>query len=74
MPEVSVPKEEAAEGRTDDWGEVVTRQPYRKVRLDHLLSKDKVGVCVLFDFWLKGEESFRRLSDAGENPYKVKSD
>ena len=25
MPEVSVPKEEAAEGRTDDWGEVVTR-------------------------------------------------
>ena len=23
-----------------DWGEVVTRQPYRKVRLDHLLSKE----------------------------------
>ena len=23
----------------DDWGEVVTREPYRKVRLDHLLSR-----------------------------------
>ena len=30
-----------AEGRLDDWGEVVTRLPYRKVRLDHLLSKEK---------------------------------
>ena len=34
-------KEDAAEGRADNWGEVVTRQPYRKVRLDHLLSKEK---------------------------------
>ena len=33
-------KEEGAEGRGDDWDEVVTRQPYRKVRLDHLLSKE----------------------------------
>ena len=32
--------EGAAEGRFDNWGEVVTRQPYRKVRLDHLLSKE----------------------------------
>ena len=24
-----------------DWGEVVTRYPYRKVRMDHLLSKEK---------------------------------
>ena len=23
-----------------DWGEVVTRYPYWKVRMDHLLSKD----------------------------------
>ena len=23
-----------------DWGEVVTRYPYRKVRMDHLLSKE----------------------------------
>ena len=30
----------AAEGGVDDWGEVVTRQPYRKVRLDHLLSME----------------------------------
>ena len=34
-------KEGAAEGGPDNWGEVVTRQPYRKVRLDHLLSKEK---------------------------------
>ena len=29
-----------AQGTTGDWGEVVTRYPYRKVRMDHLLSKD----------------------------------
>ena len=42
MPEVGdlTFKEGAAEGRHDNWGEVVTRQPYRKVRLDHLLSKE----------------------------------
>ena len=33
--------EGAAEGGTDNWGEVVTRSPYRKVRLDHLLSKEE---------------------------------
>ena len=33
-------KEAAVEGRANDWGEVVTRQPYQKVRLDHLLSKE----------------------------------
>ena len=31
----------AVEGETNDWGEVVTRSPYRKVRLDHLLSRVK---------------------------------
>jgi hypothetical protein len=36
--------EPAAEGGIDDWGEVVTREPYRKVRLDHLLSKDIFGI------------------------------
>ena len=38
----------AAEGGADNWGEVVTRKPYRKVRLDHLLSKgmSKVLRCV----------------------------
>ena len=40
--------EGAAEGRTSNWGEVVTRQPYRKVRLDHLLSKEEeVKVALL---------------------------
>ena len=33
--------EGAGEGRTGDWGEVVTRYPYRKVGMDHLLSKEK---------------------------------
>src|SRR5205085_10062507 len=32
--------EGAVEGGVGDWGEVVTRYPYRKVRLDHLLSKE----------------------------------
>ena len=36
-------KEDAAEGRIGDWGEVVTRQPYRKVRLDHLLSMENLS-------------------------------
>ena len=30
----------AAEGGVDDWGEVVTRYPYRKVGMDHLLSME----------------------------------
>lgn len=29
-----------AEGRTGDWGEVVTRYPYENVGMDHLLSKE----------------------------------
>ncbi len=33
-------KEGAVEGGVGDWGEVVTRWPYRKVRPDHLLSKE----------------------------------
>ena len=33
--------EGAGEGRTGDWSEVVTRYPYRKVGMDHLLSKEK---------------------------------
>ena len=34
-------KEGAVEGRTDDWGQVVTRYPYENVGMDHLLSKEK---------------------------------
>lgn len=33
--------EGAAQGRTGDWGEVVTRYPYGNVGMDHLLSKEK---------------------------------
>ena len=33
--------EGAIEVRTGDWCEVVTRYPYRKVGMDHLLSKEK---------------------------------
>ena len=42
MPEASDPTfmEGAVEGGAGNWGEVVTRWPYRKVRLDHLLSKE----------------------------------
>ena len=29
-----------AEGRTGDWGEVVTRYPYENVGMDHLLSME----------------------------------
>ena len=32
--------EAAVEGGVGNWGEVVTRYPYRKVRMDHLLSKE----------------------------------
>ena len=34
-------KEGAYHGRIRDWGEVVTRYPYRKVGMDHLLSREK---------------------------------
>jgi hypothetical protein len=34
-----------AEGMPGEGGEVVTRQPYRKVWLDHLLSKEHQTVC-----------------------------
>ena len=30
-----------------DWGEVVTRYPYRKVRMDHLLSKENKSFSIL---------------------------
>ena len=37
----------------DDWGEVVTRYPYRKVGMDHLLSKEEkviVSECLVNHF------------------------
>ena len=34
-------RDRAAEGRTGDWGEVVTRYPYENVGMDHLLSMEK---------------------------------
>ena len=34
-------KEGAVEGRTSEWGQVVTRYPYETVGMDHLLSKEK---------------------------------
>ncbi len=37
-------REAAVEGGVSDWGEVVTRYPYRKVRMDHLLSKENEEV------------------------------
>ena len=35
-------RDAAAEGRTGDWGEVVTRYPYENVGMDHLLSMEKL--------------------------------
>ena len=32
--------EGAAQGRTGDWGKVVTRYPYENVGMDHLLSME----------------------------------
>ncbi len=43
-------KEEAVEGRIDDWGYVVTRYPYGNVGMDHLLSKEKARRSFLFSF------------------------
>ena len=39
--ELTIYLEATAEGGVGNWGEVVTRYPYRKVRMDHLLSKEK---------------------------------
>ena len=33
--------EGVVQGRTGDWGEVVTRYPYGNVGMDHLLSMEK---------------------------------
>ena len=50
-------REGAVEGRTDDWGQVVTRYPYENVGMDHLLSKEKdvqrdvCGTHVRFPVW-----------------------
>lgn len=38
--------EPGAYGGTDDWDEVVTRYPYRKVGMDYLLSMEKVKTFV----------------------------
>ena len=45
-------KEGAAEGRFDNWGEVVTRYPYRKVGMDHLLSMEKETFCLVLEEFL----------------------
>ena len=37
-----------------DWGEVVTRYPYRKVRMDHLLSKENMSFSILLVMFLCG--------------------
>ena len=34
----------AAQGRTGDWGEVVTRYPYENVGMDHLLSMEFIDI------------------------------
>ena len=49
----------AAEGKINDWGEVVTRKPYRKVRLDHLLSREYTTTDLLVQVaWREGSFEF----------------
>ena len=45
-------KEGAASGGVDHWGEVVTRSPYRKVGMDHLLSMEKETFCLVLEEFL----------------------
>ena len=57
----------AAEGRTGDWGEVVTRYPYENVGMDHLLSMEKETneECykkIMFCLVLKEYYSFKKSS------------
>ena len=54
--------EGANEGRTGDWSEVVTRYPYRKVGMDHLLSKEYIS---LTDNELKVLLGFERIFLSG---------
>lgn len=44
--------EGAVEGGIGDWDEVVTRYPYRKVRVDHLLSKELLFFGCSCTLWL----------------------
>ena len=48
--------EGAGEGRTGDWSEVVTRYPYRKVGMDHLLSMEKETFCLVLEEFLPNRE------------------
>ena len=75
MPEVGDPTftEGAAEGRTNNWGEVVTRQPYRKVRLDHLLSKEKEEVGVALRFSCQRQQYFRWRCAQGSHPFSSRT-
>ena len=51
MPEVGslTFMEGADEGRIGDWSEVVTRYPYRKVGMDHLLSMEKEKTYLTYE-------------------------
>ena len=70
MPEVGdLTQEGAAEGRSDNWGEVVTRQPYRKVRLDHLLSKETEEVRSCITVQLSRSECRRGCGRADSRVY-----
>ena len=46
------------EGRTGDWGEVVTRYPYENVGMDHLLSMEKEFRTLLYNILLSFERTF----------------
>lgn len=54
--------EGAGEGRTGDWGKVVTRYPYENVGMDHLLSMEKIEKKTVKG----GERQSKEISSQGK--------
>ena len=52
--------EGVAQGRTGDWGEVVTRYPYENVGMDHLLSMELKFKSIEKPYEIFGDCSFVR--------------
>ena len=50
-----------------DWGEVVTRYPYRKVRMDHLLSKEYNNIAILLMFKKSNRTAVDKTEEGGDD-------
>ena len=53
-------------GRGDDWGEVVTRYPYRKVGMDYLLKE--ITTISKFVFRFRFKEAFILVTSVNNFP------